>query len=411
MISTASTAPQTIRQEGRDGTLTVGLVMLCQVAHFLTFAAIPLLLPLIREDLAISFAQAGALSAAGTLSYALTQVPAGYLSDRLGPRRLIFVGLLGWSALCGSFGFAGSFWPALAILFVAGAFRALLFAPGLALLASWFPPLRRATALSLFILGSTCGTIVLSLAGPWLTRLHGWRGTLVLSAAIGIGVALLFGVLAKENFRRQPQQPVSMADLLDVARFPIMWICSGLQMVRFAVVAGFAYWLPSFLVADRGMSIPEAGLVTAMSAAISAPSTTLGAYFSDRLGNPPLVIAGSLVALAVASVALPAVDSTPLLLLVIAVYSMFQGFYFGPLFLVPMETLGHRLAGTTAGFANLFANIGGFITVYALGAARDYAGSFQWGFTGIGASCVAGLVLTMVLSRMRSRALAAGTAP
>jgi sugar phosphate permease len=94
------------------------------------------------------------------------------------------------------------------------------------------------------------------------------------------------------------------------------------------------------------------------------------------------------------------------LLLAIAVYSMFQGFYFGPLFLVPMEVLGHRVAGTSTGFANLFANIGGFVTVYALGAIRDHAGSFQWGFAGISAACAAGVVLAALLSRMRSGALA-----
>ena len=129
---------------GRDGVITVGLVVFCQVAHFLTFAAIPLLLPLIREDLKITFTQAGALSAAGMLSYAFAQVPAGYLSDRYGPRRLFFIGLLVWSVLSLGFGLIHAFWLALVNLFVAGAFRALLFAPGLALLASWFPPQRRA---------------------------------------------------------------------------------------------------------------------------------------------------------------------------------------------------------------------------------------------------------------------------
>ena len=137
----------------RDGINTVALVILCQVAHFLTFAAIPLLLPLIREDLEISFTQAGMLSAAGMLNYAVAQIPAGYLSDRYGPRRLFFAGLFAWSVLAFGFGLIHAFWPALIILCVAGAFRALLFAPGLALLASWFPPQRRATAMSLFLLG------------------------------------------------------------------------------------------------------------------------------------------------------------------------------------------------------------------------------------------------------------------
>ena len=102
-------------------------------------------------------------------------------------------------------------------------------------------------------------------------------------------------------------------------------------------------------------------------------------------------------------------ESDPLLIAVIAVYSIFLGFYFGPLFLVPVEVLGSRLAGTTIGFSNLFANIGGFVCVYALGAIKDTAGSFQWGFVAIGAACIAGVALSVVLSRMRTRALASST--
>jgi len=391
---------------GRDGIITVGLVVFCQVVHFLTFAAIPLLLPLIREDLEINFTQAGMLSAAGMLSYALGQIPAGYLSDRVGPRRLLFIGLLGWSVMSLGFGLIHAFWLALTILCVAGAFRALLFAPGLALLASWFPPQRRATAMSLFVLGGAGGAILLSLAGPFLAERYGWRATFIVFAILGMGAACLYGAFARDRSRSQKGRPISAADFLAIARFPILWVCSWLQFVRFAVVMGFTFWLPSFLVADRGFSLPTAGLVMAMSAALSAPSNTLGAYVSDRLRNPPLVIGVALAVLAGAAALLPAVESDPMLIAVVAVYSIFMGFYFGPLFLVPVEVLGSRVAGTTIGFSNLFANIGAFVCVYTLGAIRDEAGSFAWGFIGISAACIAGVVLAVVLARMRTRALA-----
>ncbi len=391
---------------GRDGVITVGLVVLCQVAHFLTFAAIPLLLPLIREDLEINFTQAGMLFAASMLSYALAQVPAGYLSDRFGPRRLFFIGLLAWSVLSLGFGLSHAFWLALTILCVAGAFRALLFAPGLALLASWFPPQRRATAMSLFLLGGAGGSVLLSLTGPFLAERYGWRATFIVFAVLGVAAACLYGAFARDKPRPQKSKPISASDFVAIARFPILWVCSWLQFVRFAVVMGFNFWLPSFLVADRGFSLPAAGVIMAMSAALSASSNTLGAYVSDRLRNPPLVIGGALAVLACAAALLPAVESIPAMLAVIAVYSSFHGFYFGPLFLVPVEVLGSRVAGTTIGFSNLFANIGGFVCVYALGAIRDEAGSFKWGFVGISTACLAGVVLAVVLSRMRTRALA-----
>lgn len=404
--------PNTPAAEGampRDGVTTVSLVVFCQIVHGITFSAIPLLLPLIREDLQISFTQAGMLSAAVTLSYALGQIPAGFLSDRLGPGRLFFIGLLGWSALSMCFGLIHTFWLAMLSQFVAGAFRALMFAPGLALLASWFPPQRRATAMSLYMLGGFAGTIVLSLGGPLLTAVYGWRAAFMMFAALGVGAAFIYKAYAREKPRAPAQQHIALSDLFRLFRFPIMWVCSGLQFVRFSVVTSFNFWLPSLLVADRGLSVQTAGLVIAMSAAFTAPSNTIGGYVSDRLKNPPLVIGGALAILACTSTLLVLIESIPLMLLVIAVSSIFLQFYFGPLFLVPVEVLGPRIAGTATGFSNLFANIGGFLTAYALGVIKDHTGSFTWGFVGISGICLIGVALAVVLSRMRARALAAQT--
>ena len=97
---------------------------------------------------------------------------------------------------------------------------------------------------------------------------------------------------------------------------------------------------------------------------------------------------------------------------VVALFSAFVGSYFGPLFLVPVEVLGPRVAGTASGIGNLCANIGGLISVAALGVIKDHAGSFAWGFVGIGCVCLVGVVLAVALGRMRMRMLIApaGTA-
>ena len=391
----------------RERITSVTLVVLCQIFHMLTFSGIALLLPLIREDLQISFSQAGMLAAAVTLTYGIGQIPAGYLSDRFGPKRLFFIGLIGWSVLSLTLGLVQSFWLAVLNQLAAGAFRALLFAPGLSLLAAWFPPERRAMAISLYMVGGFCGTVVLSLIGPQLANYRGRRPTVIGYAIIGIASALVFRAFATEKARTQTGPRMNMREALHLFQHRILWVCSAIQFVRFSVVTAFNFWLPSLLVADRGFSLPAAGLVTAMSAAFTAPSNALGGYVSDRLRNPPLIIGGSLAVLACTSTLLVVVESVPALLLVIAVGSVFLQFYFGPLFYVPMEVLGQRTAGMTTGFSNLFANIGGLLAAYTLGMVRDKAGSFTWGFVGISALCLIGVVLSVLLARMRNRALAA----
>jgi len=405
MSSTRSASPLAADEKSRDGAITVSLVVLCQLFHGLTFSSIPLFLPLIREDLQITFSQAGLLSAAATLSYAFGQVPAGYLSDRFGPKRLFFFGLVGWSTLSITLGLVHVFWLAVVNQLVAGAFRALLFAPGMSLLVSWFKPERRATAMSLYMVGGFAGTIVLSLLGPWLAHELGWRSTFIMLAALGLAVSFVYHYWAREKPRRDGAKQAGLGEIFHLFTHRILWVCSAIQFIRFSVVTAVNFWLPSLLVADRGFTLQAAGFVTAMSAAFIAPSNTVGGYVSDRLKNPPLVIGASLAILACCATLLVTVESIAVMLLVVVVMSVFLQFYFGPLFLVPMEVLGQRTAGLTTGISNLFANIGGFLTAYALGVVKDHAGSFKWGFIGVSVLCLLGVGLSVVLARMRTRAL------
>jgi len=407
MMNSPTAAAAATRSPQRDAVTTVTLVVLCQVFHGLTFGGIALFLPLIREDLQMSFAQGGMLSAAATLSYGLGQIPAGYLSDRFGLRRLFFIGLLGWSTMSLSLGLIQSFPAAVLNQLVGGAFRALMFAPGLSLLTSWFPPERRATAISLYMVGGFSGTILLSLVGPLLAQQMGWRYTFISFAALGIAGALVYRALAREKPVKGASPVLGIRDALHFFRHRILWVCGALQFIRFSVVTGFNFWLPSLLVADRGFSLPAAGLVTAMSAAVTASSNALGGYVSDRLRNPPLIVGGSMAVLACTSTLLVLVDSIPALLLVIALSAVFLQLYFGPLFFVPVEVLGQRTAGIAIGFSNLFANMGGLLTAYTLGVVKDKSGTFTWGFVGISALCLIGVVLSVILARMRNNALAA----
>lgn len=385
--------------------INVAAVYLCQAFHSLTFIGLALFLPLIREDLQISYTEAGVLSAAATLSYALGQIPAGFLADRYGPRRLFFIGLMGWSLLSLALGFIHTFWLAVLTLFVAGGFRALLFAPGLALLASWYPRERGATAMSLYMLGAYTGNIVLALTGPALTAGLGWRTAFILFAAAGVCAALSFNALSSDKARKVSVQPFALHEALHLLRHQVLWLCSAIQIVRFSAVTGFVFWLPSLLVADRGFSLQAVGYVIAMAAVLSALANPLGGYISDRLHRPAAVIGVSLTGLACACALLVWVESTVALLMVIGIGSMFMQIYFGPLYFVPVEVVGPRAAGTVIGFSNLFANIGGLATAYALGVTKDITGSFALGFLGISALCVTGAVLSIALSRVRRRAL------
>ena len=404
MNDTTSTVPPS-----RDRAVNVSLLILCQSFQVITIGGIALFLPMIRDDLEISFTQGGTLAAAGTLTYALMQIPAGYLADRYGGRRVFIIGILGVTVLSITFGLVTEYWQAITNQSLSGFFRAFLFAPGLSLIAGWFPPGKRAMAMGLYLLGGFIGNLVIDIAGPVLVAQFDWRFPFLAFPPLGILSALILWRLGKDPPLSNSGRRVDLGEVLAFFRQKLMWVSGGIQFIRLAVMMGTTFWLPSLLIEEKGISLQLTGLLIALRALIIAPSNVLGGYVSDRLRNPILVISVSLVILTITTALLVIVDDFALLIVVLVINSMFVQMYFGPLFAVPVEVLGDRTRGSTTGFSNFFANLGAFSTVYLLGALKDSSGSFYSGFLVVAVSCLIGLVFTALLARIRQTALKQST--
>jgi sugar phosphate permease len=382
----------------RDRVITLAILVLCLCYHALSQATISLFLPIIRDDLGLSFTQAGSISATALLVYACMQVPAGFLADRLSTKIVFSIGILGTTILFFTFGLISKYWQGVANEALSGAFRALVFAPGMVLITSWFSPKRRATAMGLYLIGTYGGTTIMNLAGPLLVEHFNWRSPFMSFAAIGIIAALGYIKFGKETPQTSGKARMNLTDILPLIRSKIMWLCGIIQFVRLAILQGISFWLPSFLIEDRGISLQVTGLIIALRYILLGPSNVLGGYVADRLKNPTLVIGVSVVFLGITTALLSHIDSIAFLILVIVVNSLFVQLYFGPLFSIPIEYLGERTQGTATGLSNFFACLGGFVFVYLLGYLKDITSSFDSGFYAIAGLCVISLIATFVLS-------------
>ena len=164
---------------------------------------------------------------------------------------------------------------------------------------------------------------------------------------------------------------------------------------------GFNFWLPSYLIDERGFSLQTTGLILSIRLLIMAPTNIMGGYISDRLKNPTLVIGGSLVMLAITTALFVVVENRGLLVFLVYLNALFIMLFFGPLFAVPVEKYGSHMTGTITGFSNFFANLGGFTFTYLLGLLKEETGFFKSGFYVLAVACVVGLLFTFVLERMR----------
>jgi sugar phosphate permease len=388
---------------GRRGSIV--LAVSSHSMQMIPFGAMAIFLPLIRADLDLSYTQAGTLAVAGLTTYALMQIPAGNLADRLGPYKLFVMGLIGTNLLAIHFAFLDTYGWAIVNQAASGVFRSFAFAPGLLLVSSYFEVTRRSTALSIFVAGAASGGVAVNLLGPLLVTVMGWRGFLILSSALALVTVIAYATLSDSGPSGPSASYPDLAGLLVVMRSQVLWLAGYIQFVRLAMVQGLRYWLPTFLVADRGMSLTTAGLIVAISTAASVPANLLGGYLSDRLGRPLAVIGVSMVVLGTTSALLIPSSGFVTLTLVVGLQSIFLQAYFGPLFEVPIKVLGAESSGSISGFSNLCANVGALVFSFVLGATRDLTGSFDLGFMLLALACALGLLATLRLNTLARAAL------
>lgn len=387
----------------RTRIINVALVMLCMVFQNLALYGMAIFLPEIRKELGLSFTEGGALSAVSIFTYALMQIPAGYLADRFGYKRVFVIGTLATTMLFLAFGLISSYWQGLSIQAFSGLFRSFHFAPGLALVASWFSSDRRASAMSLSSAALFLGPVLMNGLGPSLAADSTWRSPFIIFGSIGIFTSSAYLLFGKGAPASSSHHKVDLREVFQLFRSRVMWVFGILQYVRFSIFQGIALWLPSLLIDEKGMALQMTGIIMAVRSFLVVPSNLMGAYISDRFRNPVQIITISLVIILITTALMVRVNDTALLIAIIMINGFFVQFYFGPLFAMPVEIVGKRMAGTATGFGNFFANLGSFTFVYLLGFLKDTSGSFEIGFYAMAGMCIVGLVFTFVLNRMRQK--------
>ena len=122
----------------------------------------------IREDLHMTQAQMSWFISAFFWSYALCQVPAGWLSDRFGGRVMLSVYIVLWSLFTGLMGTAHAVWVILWLRLFCGAAQAGAYPTSVSLLRQWYPISQRGTASSIVGLGGRFGAVLAPLLTAWL---------------------------------------------------------------------------------------------------------------------------------------------------------------------------------------------------------------------------------------------------
>jgi MFS family permease len=325
----------------------LGLLFVVYVFNFIDRQILSILLEPIKQDLGVSDTAMGFLTGiAFALFYTVAGIPIARLADRRSRRTIIAVGLFVWSAMTAASGLARSFGQLALARIGVGIGEAACTPPAHSLLADYFPPERRATALAVYGMGIHVGILFGFLVGGWMNEIFGWRQAFYVVGLPGVVLAIVVRLTLREPVR----------GAADGHHAPMLGTVSGRDAVReiwslrslrhMALGAGLhsfagyglAAWGPAFLARVHHMSSAEIGtwlgLITGVGGAAGA---VLGGVLADRLGRRdarwtlwvPAIASTIEVPLLVAFLLLPSVNTA----LLIAVPAILTGaMWLGPIF-------------------------------------------------------------------------------
>jgi len=335
------------------------------------------LLPTIEAEYQISHAEAGLLMTSYFYPYALMQIPAGALSDRLGRKRFIIIALIGSSLA--SFALAGGqgFLQMIGLRVLAGFFAGLWYAPSMSLLTLSVGDEDRGKAVGLAFSGPPVSdTVIYLMVGVFGVESFGWRNYFLIYAFPGLLCAFVTCLLVKEVVWTRHSSPPTIKKGQPVGRTLKSRTMSSIllhSVVVFSAVYGLRTFLPVYLVQVRGLAPSEASLLMVAYAASVIPSGPLIGYLVDRFGpgRPSLV---SLVTLCFVMSALSVVPVGVPMVILLLVWGLIGGWTvtaFSVLLtrIVPVET-----RGTFLGILNSSTFLGAATGPLILGYAADIGG-------------------------------------
>jgi EmrB/QacA subfamily drug resistance transporter len=136
---------------------------------------VSLALPDIARDFDRSVGQLAWVATGYLLALAASLLAAGRLADRFSARWVMAGGAVAFTVTTLACGLAPTFEMLVASRVAQGAAGGVLYTVSLAIVATAFPPERRAAAISIYFTSGALGAVLGPFVGGWLTDLGGWR--------------------------------------------------------------------------------------------------------------------------------------------------------------------------------------------------------------------------------------------
>lgn len=355
--------------------------------------AFGLIIPSMRADLGLSYAQAASLGTVTATGYLSALLYAGVFAARYGSRRAILLGMgfafVGFAGM----GLASRYGPQMVFMVCLGFGTAFTFTPLISLLGSWYPE-RRGTVIGFSNSGVGAGMLVSGALVPALTEadpVNGWRYVWLVFAASAAITALMIAVWLR-NPPRSGSAGSIRHGILQLYRNPHVFtigLVYGIVGITYIVQNLFMY---SFAL-DANVPALSAGRMVAMMGFISIFSGPSWGWAADRIGHANVLVICS--ALAMLANLLPVLSPQTLMFLLhyVLIGASISGM-FTSILASATTTVTPQLAAVAVSFVTVFFALGQLIGPAVAGVLIEWQQDFRFSFALCGSLLFCGILLS-----------------
>lgn len=343
--------------------LFIGYVFVYIDKTVIGFALLP-----IRQEFSLSPQQAGYITGAFFLSYAFFQLPAGWIIDRVGYKKvliLVLTLLACCALLLGAFG--QSLLLLIGIRFLDGVAHSGYPSATAKAISVNFSLHQRTFAQSLLLSSSGLAMAAGPILAVWALSVMSWHHAFMVLAVLVLIIAVAMRRLPGSRVAERGAVPAT--GWWALLRIPLVWQLLLASLCINTPVYGLMAWLPSFLVQQRGLSIATTGELIGIAGAGTWLSTIVSGWLVGRYmsGREPWVILVACLITAVGIVALFMARSAWASGLALFVTDAALVCAFITTFTLPLKRFSPAVVGSVVGLVNAGGVSGGVIGPVVMG--------------------------------------------
>jgi MFS family permease len=286
--------PAAVSGLGSNRAYVLFILVLVYTFNFIDRQIVGILAIPIKADLGLTDGQLGLMGGlAFALFYTGLGIPVAMLADRFNRTWIITTALVIWSGMTAVSGLANNFWQLFAARLGVGIGEAGGVAPAYSLISDYFPPGRRARALSVYSFGIPIGSAIGIVFGGIIASMVSWRAAFFVVGLAGIVLAPIFRMTVREpprgrydRERRDEAAPGLRLILRTLVAKPSFWLLSVGASFSSMMGYGVFFWLPSFFVRSYNLTLLNASLFYGAVLLLGGlAGIWAGGWLGDRFGQ------------------------------------------------------------------------------------------------------------------------------